>query len=127
METLLLCTICVIVGWKLSSLWNVIAFKKLLEDLGISQQQLAQLKTRLESHGDVPGLADLTASEQEPQKIVEVKLEQHEGILFAFRKDNDQFLAQGTDRDSLIQRLTENLTPCRVVIAKEDGADLISS
>jgi hypothetical protein len=127
METLLLCTICVIVGWKLSTFWNVIAFKKLLEDLGISQQQLAQLKTRLESHGDVPGLAELADSEQEPQKIVEVKLERHEGILFAFRKDNDQFLAQGADREALIQRLTENLTPCRVVIAKEDGADLISS
>jgi hypothetical protein len=121
METIILCVLSLIVGWKLSSLWNVIAFKKLLEDLGVTEQQLAQLKDRLES-----ALPDLAEDTEQPQKIVEVRLEQHGSAILAYRKDNDQFLAQGADRDSLIQRLTENLTPCRVVIAKEDGADLIS-
>jgi hypothetical protein len=122
METAVLCLLSLIVGWKLSSIWNVIAFKKLLEDLGVSQHQLEQLKDRLET-----GVPDLSPTIQEqPQMVVEVRLEQLEGTILAYRKSDSQFLGQGPDRDSLIQRLTENLTPCRVVIAKEDGADLIS-
>jgi hypothetical protein len=34
-------------------------------------------------------------------------------------------LAQGTDRDSLIERLNQTMRPCRILIDKEDGADLL--
>jgi hypothetical protein len=119
METIALCLIAGIVGWKASQWWHVIAFKKILEDLGISPQQLEKLNSQLID-------ADTEPEDQEPQIVVEVRLEQLDGVILAYRKSDDQFLAQGPDRDSLIQRLTENLTPCRVVIAKEDGADLIS-
>jgi len=122
METVILCVLSLIVGWKLSSIWSVITFKKLLEDLGVTEQQLAQLKDRLET--GVPDLAD--AAREQPQMVVEVRLEQHGSTILAYRKDTDQFIGQGPDRDSLIQRITENLTPCRVIITKEDGADLIS-
>jgi hypothetical protein len=57
--------------------------------------------------------------------VVDVKLEQQGTQIFAYRKSDDQFLAQGTDADSLIERLNQNLTPCKVVVAKEDGADLL--
>jgi vacuolar-type H+-ATPase subunit I/STV1 len=120
METIILCVISAAVAWKASQFWHVIAFKKILEDLGISSQQLEKLNRQL---SEVPGF---DTEPQEPQAVVEVRLEQLDGVILAYRKSDDQFLAQATDRDSLIQRLTENLTPCRVVIAKEDGADLIS-
>jgi hypothetical protein len=119
METIILCAIWFIVGWKASQWWHVIAFKKLLEDLGVSQQQLEKLNSQLID-------ADTEPEPQEPQIVVEVRLEQLDGVILAYRKSDSQFLGQGPDRESLIQRLTENLTPCRVVIAKEDGADLIS-
>lgn len=57
--------------------------------------------------------------------VVDVKLEQQGTQIFAYRKSDDQFLAQGTDAESLIERLNQNLTPCKVVVAKEDGADLL--
>jgi hypothetical protein len=57
--------------------------------------------------------------------VVEVKLEQHGGQIFAYRKSDDTFLAQGTDRDSLIERLNQTMRPCRILIDKEDGADLL--
>ena len=120
METIALCLIAGIVGWKASQIWHVIAFKKILDDLGISQQQLEKLEGQLSA---VPGF---DPDPEEPQTVVEVRLEQLDGVILAYRKSDSQFLGQGPDRDSLIQRLTENLTPCRVVIAKEDGADLIS-
>jgi hypothetical protein len=121
METIILCAIWFIVGWKASQWWHVIAFKKLLEDLGINQQQLEKLNRQL-----IDADSDTDKEDQEPRLVVEVRLEQLDGVILAYRKSDDQFLGQGPDRESLIQRLTENLTPCRVVIAKEDGADLIS-
>ena len=57
--------------------------------------------------------------------VVEVKLEQQGTQIFAYRKSDDQFLAQGNNADSLIERLNQNLTPCKVVVAQEDGADLL--
>jgi hypothetical protein len=57
--------------------------------------------------------------------VVDVKLEQEGTEIFAYRKSDNQFLAQGSNADSLIARLNENLTPCKVVVAKEDGADLL--
>jgi hypothetical protein len=59
------------------------------------------------------------------ETVVDVKLEQVGTAIYAYRKSDDQFLAQGSDADSLIERLNQNLTPCKVVVAQEDGADLL--
>jgi hypothetical protein len=74
------------------------------------QQQLAGLTPQEPT-------ADLT--------VVEVRLEQMGDVLYAYRKSDHQFLGQGTDLDTLVDRLNNNLTPCRVIIHKEDGADLL--
>ena len=74
------------------------------------QRQLAGLTTE-------ESTADLT--------VVEVRLEQDGNQIYAYRKDDSTFLGQGSDTDSLIERLNQNLTPCRVVVSKEDGADLL--
>ena len=56
---------------------------------------------------------------------VEVKIEQHGGQIYAFRKDNDQFLGQGTDRESLLKIVAEKFTNVTLVIREEDGAALV--
>jgi hypothetical protein len=66
---------------------------------------------------DVEGASD--------HAVVDVKLEQVGTEIFAYRKSDNQFLAQGSNADSLIERLNQNLTPCKVVVAQEDGADLL--
>lgn len=86
-----------------------------LEAMQFSDKDLQRLKTRLEQR----------ITETTELAVVEVRLEQHQGLLLAYRKDTGQFLGQGVDREGLVARLTENLTPCRVVIAEEDGADLL--
>ncbi len=88
-----------------------------LDAMQFSDQDLERLKQRLTQQH----------TEESQLDIVEVKLEQHSGTILAYRKDTDQFLGQGTDREALIARLTENLTPCRVIIAQEDGADLLQN
>jgi hypothetical protein len=66
------------------------------------------------------------AEEDSNLPILEVRVEQQPEGLFAYRKDNNLFLAMGKDRQALMDNLVNNLSNVRVVVAKEDGAELIS-
>jgi hypothetical protein len=53
-------------------------------------------------------------------------LEQHLGQLYAYRKDTEEFLGQGSDREQLINAIKARFTERTTVIIKEqDGAELI--
>jgi len=109
------------IGWQASKRVHLQGFRELLRALKVTEQDLLRAMIKIQSAEwqleDVEGTKDHT--------VVDVKLEQVGTAIYAYRKSDDQFLAQGTDADSLIARLNENLTPCRVVVAQEDGADLL--
>jgi hypothetical protein len=109
-------------GAKISTVFHVLAFRNILKELGISDSQLKKL-------AESNGLKIDSEPEQEPQEeICEVRIEQHSGILYAFRKEDDKFLGQGKDRDTLIERLkSEFAGNAKLVIREEDGADLIKN
>jgi hypothetical protein len=56
---------------------------------------------------------------------VEITLEQHQGVIYAYRKDTQQFLGQGTDRQGLIDSISKRMTDVRLIIDNADGADLL--
>jgi hypothetical protein len=98
-------------------------FQKILKELGVTDQQLKKLAR---DHG--MGVEEAKPSIDEPELTsVEIKLEQHQGVIYAYRIDDDQFLGQGADRDELIESLKKNLTNVRLIIAEEHGAKLIKS
>jgi hypothetical protein len=111
----------IIIGWHSAKTVHLDGFRQLLKALKVTEEDLLRAMIRIQSREwqleDVEGTKDHT--------VVDVKLEQQGTQIFAYRKSDDQFLAQGTDADSLIERLNQNLTPCRVVVAQEDGADLL--
>jgi len=108
------------VGWKISELWQMVTFKELLSDLGVKQQDLEKIKDQLEQ-------ADTdTEDENSHLPILEVRVEQHPEGLFAYRKVDDSFIAQGRDREGLMENLVNNLNNVRVIVHKEDGADFIN-
>ena len=111
----------IIVGWHSAKTVHLDGFRQLLKALKVTEEDLLRAMIRIQSKewqlDDVEGTKDHT--------VVDVKLEQQGTQIFAYRKSDDMFLAQGTDADSLIERLNQNLTPCRVVVAQEDGADLL--
>ena len=108
-----------IIGWRINDAVRTAAIKALLKELGVTDQDLRDAAAR---NGIILADAPDTAADD---AVVEVKLEQHGGQIFAYRKSDDTFLAQGTDRDSLIERLNQTMRPCRILIDKEDGADLL--
>jgi hypothetical protein len=111
----------IIVGWHSAKTVHLDGFRQLLKALKVTEEDLLRAMIRIQSKEwqleEDEGTKDAT--------VVDVKLEQVGTAIFAYRKSDDQFLAQGTDADSLIERLNQNLTPCRVVVAQEDGADLL--
>ena len=56
---------------------------------------------------------------------LEIKIEQHGELMFAYRKDTGLFLAQGKTRDELIAMISEKVSNVTLVIAEADGAGLI--
>ena len=111
----------IIVGWHSAKTVHLDGFRQLLRALKVTEEDLLRAMIKIQSKewqlDDDEGSKDHT--------VVDVKLEQEGTEIFAYRKSDNQFLAQGSNADSLIERLNQNLTPCKVVVAKEDGADLL--
>ena len=111
----------IFIGWQAAKRVHLQGFRDLLRALKVTEQDLRRAMLRVQSGEwqpeDTEGSKDGT--------VVDVKLEQQGTEIFAYRKSDNQFLAQGSNADSLIERLNQNLTPCKVVVAQEDGADLL--
>jgi hypothetical protein len=123
MELLLVIAVAFFLGWKASQTWHLFTFKQILQDLKVTNSDLHRLAQE-------QGIEIEQPEEEDPNSHLpelEVKIEQHPEGLFAYRKADGFFIAQGKDREALMQNLVNNLTNVRVIVAKEDGADLISS
>jgi hypothetical protein len=111
-------------GWYIGSrvqFWlDQITFKHILDDLGVTSKQLTSLITQY----DLPVVNQNTADGDDLERI-EVTLERHQGVIYAYRKDDSQFLGQGTDQATLIQSITNRMQGVRLIIDYEDGADLL--
>ena len=120
-ELIIAALVGILIGWQASSRVHLDGFRQLLRALKITEQDLLRAMVKIQSSewqlDDDEGAKDST--------VVDVKLEQVGTEIFAYRKSDNQFLGQGQDSQTLIERLNQNLTPCKVVVAKEDGAELL--
>jgi len=120
-ELFIVAALGIFIGWQASKRVHLDGFRQLLRALKITEEDLRRAMIRVQSQ---EWQLDEPEGSKDPT-VVDVKLERVGTQIFAYRKSDDRFLAQGSDADSLIARLNENLTPCRVVVAQEDGADLL--
>jgi hypothetical protein len=103
------------VGWRVCNRFHENMLSEILKSAGVTPDQLEA--------------AILKIQEDEPEDAmpsVEVRIEQHDKTLFAYRVDTNQFLGQGVDRDELIDRIIElNKTSFKMIVSQENGADLL--
>lgn len=104
------------VGKKLHDLLFRAMMARAMKELGITEDDLVKLTEKMTQSED---------SENDGFDVIDIKVEQHNGALYAFRKDNDAFLGQGDSREDLINRLAEKMKNVRLLISKEDGGELI--
>lgn len=104
------------VGYKVNDYFTRMAVHSMLEDMGITPEQMKQIERKAIA---------AAAEDDEGLPIIEIRIEEHSGVLYAFRKDNDEFLGQGATREALIDRLGEKLRQVKLSIAQADGAAFI--
>jgi hypothetical protein len=126
MELLIAIAIAFAAGWYVGS-WITtqllaLSFKQILQDLGVKNEQLKKLARDVGV--EVPEAAVSTAADSELTPL-EIVLEQHQGVIYAYRKDNQQFLGQGTDQQGLVDSISKRMTDVRLIIDQADGADLL--
>ena len=112
------------IGSAVSRAWMSLSFREILRDLGVTESQLRKLAAKNNIQVPVENPRDSITGEVTVTPI-EIRIEEHNGCLYAYRLDNNLFLGQGTDRDSLIDTLKENLTNVRLIISEENGAGLV--
>jgi len=95
--------------------------REMLRDLGVTEKDLRGLQDRLKQQ------LEIDDEDQEVKPVANIVIEKHNDTLYAFRKDNNQFIGQGTTPEALIKRIGEKARNCRFVVEAADGAELIGS
>ena len=126
MELLIAILIAFAAGWYAGS-WITthllaLSFRQILNDLGVKNEQLRQLATDVGVELPAVNASTETGNQLTPLEVI---IEQHQGVLYAYRKDTKQFLGQGTDRQGLIDSISKRMTDVRLIIDTADGADLL--
>jgi hypothetical protein len=126
MELLIAILIAFAAGWYAGS-WITthllaLSFRQILTDLGVKNEQLRKLAQDVGV--ELPAVNQNTADGDQLTPL-EVVLEQHQGVLYAYRKDNQQFLGQGTTREGLVESISKRMDNVRLIIDQADGADLL--
>lgn len=110
-------------GYKLQEKIMFFTMAEMFKKAGITNKELDKFIGHWKDEMDTEE-SDETHDEN-GYEIVPIKLEKHGEVIYAFRKDNDQFLGQGDSKESLIKRLGEKAIGIRMVIDEGDGAELI--
>jgi hypothetical protein len=118
LEGLLIFILGVAVGGKLVSIWMRISFAELIKELDITPEQLRNVMIR-------NGIDPATITAETPKAVLEIRVEKHQGVLFAYRTDTEEFLGQGANQDDLVKSIASRMRDVRLVISENNGAELL--
>jgi hypothetical protein len=106
-------------GYKINDMIIRHTFADMIKQAGLEQQELDKF---------IEHWAPLM-EDQEPEPAnptLSIVLEQQGDMIYAYRKDNSQFLAQGRDRDELTAALSRDLPGVTLLVKKEEGGVLLN-
>jgi hypothetical protein len=109
------CVLGAIVGWRVCNQFHTSMISEILKAAGVGEGDLRRAINNLQAE---------EGEEELPR--VEVRIEEVDGGLYAYRIDTQEFLGQGTDQTTLIDRIKEvNKTNFILVVSQSNGADLL--
>lgn len=115
-----------VIGWRMGSNFHIRMFKEILNELGVTNQQLLNVAKANavglgeEAQAQIRAIEEKAAAAGQDLEQIEIKVEKHGDILYAFRKDNDQFLGQGADREALIIAMSQRLKNVKLTVVEGD-------
>ena len=125
MELILIAALAFWLGARFRAVFDRMLFREILKDLGVTEQQLRRLASRKQALIDDPEDTPENAQHVQPRDRTEIRIEQHQGQLFAWRVSDGQFMAQGADREGLFRSLEARFGASSWIVKKDEGADLI--
>lgn len=112
-------------GYKVAEAVVMWLTVKALKEIGIDERKLHEMLGQLQGQNPAASTNQIAAeSEQELPKVA-IWIEQQDAILYAYRKDTGQFLGQATSQEALIERLGEKMRNVKLIVAREDGGELM--
>lgn len=115
-ETVLVVVVLMTLGFILgawaSSMFHRSIMREFLKELGYdTEEKLRELHDRLARKLIQDNSAALSG-----KPVIKIRLEQHQGILFAYREDDSTFLGQGLTREDLIASIMHRIRGCTIEI-----------
>lgn len=108
-------------GGKITAFIHVKKFKMILEDSKVSDKDLINVARRTGAEFITPEQeAKFKELEDDGLEQIDIKVEKHSDTLYAFRKDNDQFLGQGSTREDLIEAMSKRMKNVRLIVVEGD-------
>ena len=107
-----LMTLGFVIGAWCSSIFHRTIMREFLRELGYdTEEKLRELHDRLARKLTADNSA---ASAGKP--VIKIRLEQHQGIIFAYREDDQTFIGQGNTREDLLASIMHRIRGCTVEI-----------
>lgn len=126
METVIIYVLVFALGWwagsSLTAALNRIVFTQILQDLGITPRQLRDVAAQHKLTLDPTDTA-AAADPEDDLTTIDVRIEEHQGVIYAYRRDTGEFLAQGQTKTQLIDHVKSRMTDVRLIIT--EGEDLL--
>ena len=107
-----------VIGWRVNEHIHQSILTDLLKRAGVTAEDLEKALDKLSTEID----EDVTAL---TSAKVYVRVERVNDQIFMFRKDTNEFLAQGTTARDLLDALTKRFKDMEFTVTKEDGAELL--
>jgi uncharacterized protein YneF (UPF0154 family) len=107
-----LMTLGFIIGAWVSSIFHRSIMREFLKELGYdTEEKLRDLHERLAKKLTADNSAALDG-----KPVIKIRLEQHQGVLFAYREDDSTFLGQGNTREDLVASIMHRIRGCTIEI-----------
>jgi hypothetical protein len=101
-----------ILGAWISSIFHRSVMREFLKELGYdTEEKLRELYDRLAEKLTADNTAAVSG-----KPVIKIRLEQHQGILFAYREDDSTFLGQGLTREDLVASIMHRIRGCTIEI-----------
>ena len=90
-----------VVAWRLAKQFYRHILKDIIRESGFTNEELQKIEARMKKI--------VAAEDQAAPPKVDIKLEQHDNIFYAYRQDTDEFLAQAEDYATMIALIHKRL------------------
>ena len=101
-----------IIGAWISSIFYRSVIREFLKELGYdTPEKLRELHDRIADKLTADNSAAVSGD-----PVIKIRLEQHQGIIFAYREDDSTFIGQGNTREDLLASIMHRIRGCTVEI-----------